>query len=162
MTKPNLISEFEYEGKVIVEWFDIISKDEIPNLNWQQVYIIGNINNKVPVVVYDNKGDNLPGGKTESGESINDTVHREVKEELNMRVLGWNPLGYQRLTRPWDNTPTYQFRVYAELEKIDEFTNDPGGSVIGHKLVELDDLNDFIRYGEVGDRLISICKHYFK
>ncbi len=72
------------------------------------------------------------------------------------------PIGYQKLTRPWDNTPTYQFRVYAVLEKIDDFINDPGGSVIDHRLVELDDLNNFIKYGDVGDRMISLCRRFKK
>lgn len=161
MIKPDLISEFEYEGKVIVEWFDVSAKDEIPDLDWQQVYIIGNFNNKVPIVMYDNKGDNLPGGKTEPGESLNETILREIEEELNMRVVSWEPLGYQRLTRPWDDTPTYQFRAYAKLEKIDDFCNDPGGSVIGYRLVELDDLNKFIKYGKVGNRLIASCRQIF-
>jgi len=161
MTKPDLISEFEYEGKVIVEWFDILEKEKIPELDWQQVYVIGNLDGKVPVVMYDSKGDNLPGGKTEPGESLNETIQREIEEELNMKVVSWEPLGYQKLTRPWDNTPTYQFRVYAKLEKIDDFSNDPGGSVIGHRIVELDNLNKFIKYGKVGDRLISLCEKYF-
>ena len=161
MIKPDLISEFEYEGKVIVEWFDVSEKDNIPDFDWQQAYIIGNFNGKVPIVMYNNKGDNLPGGKTEPGESLDETILREIEEEINMKVTSWKPLGYQKLTRPWDDTPTYQFRAYAELEKIGEFTNDPGGSVIGHRLVELDNLNKFIKYGKVGNRLVSICKRYF-
>ncbi|MEI6850748.1 MAG: NUDIX domain-containing protein [Candidatus Saccharibacteria bacterium] len=161
MSQPDLVSEFEYKGKVIVEWFDVSEKDKIPDFDWQQVYIIGNFDGKVPIVMYDNKGDNLPGGKTEPGESLNETILREIEEELNMKVTSWEPLGYQKLTRPLDNTPTYQFRAYAELEKINEFTNDSGGSVIGHRLVELDNLNKFIKYGEVGNRIVESCRHFF-
>lgn len=161
MTKPDLISEFEYEGKVIVEWFDVFDKNQIPDFEWKQVYIIGNFDKKVPVVMYSEKGDNLPGGKLESGETLGDALAREVEEELNMEVLSWQPLGYQRLTRPWDDTPTYQFRAYADLKKIGEFESDPGGGVIGHKLVNLDEVNDHIQYGEVGDRLFNNCKKYF-
>lgn len=161
MTKPDLISEFEYEGKMIVEWFDVFDKDKIPDFDWQQVYVIGNINGKVPVVMYENKGDNLPGGKTEPGESLNETILREIEEELNMGVISWEPLGYQRLTRPWGETPTYQFRAYAKLEKLNDFINDPGGSVIGYKLVKLDDLNKFINYGIVGNRLIESSRQFF-
>lgn len=161
MIKPDLISEFEYEGKVIVEWYDIFDIDKIPDLKWQQVYMIGNLDGKVPVVMYGDKGDNLPGGKLECNESIGEAAIREAQEELNMEVISWVPLGYQKLTRPWDDTPIYQFRVYAELRKIDEFSNDPGGSVIGHKLVDLDEVNRFIQYGDVGDRLISNSRKYF-
>jgi hypothetical protein len=161
MKTPDLMSEFEWEGKVIVEWYDVFNIDEIPDFNWQQVYIIGNLDGKVPVVMYSNQSDNLPGGKIEQGESLEQALIRETQEELNMRVVSWVPLGYQRLTRPWGDTPTYQFRVYAELEKINDFINDPGGGVIGHKLIELDELNTLIKYGNVGDRIISNVKQYF-
>lgn len=161
MTKPDLISEFEYEGKVIVEWFDVFKKEKIPDLEWQQVYMIGNLDGKVPLVMYANKGDNLPGGKIETGETLEQAITREALEEVNMKILSWKPLGYQKLTRPWDDAPTYQFRVYAELEKNGEFAKDPGGSVIGHKLVDLDDVNKHINYGDVGNRLIEDCRQFF-
>lgn len=161
MKKPDLLSEFEYEGKVLVEWYDVFDKEEIPNFNWEHVYAIGDLDGKVPIIMYENKNDNLPGGRLEPGELLEDALVREIEEELNMKVISWAPLGYQILTRPWDNTPTYQFRVYAKLQKIGEFENDPGGSVIGHKLVELDKVNEYIKYGNVGDRLVSNVKRYF-
>ena len=161
MIKPDLISEFEYEGKVIVEWFDVFDKDQIPDYKWQHVYMIGNINGKVPIVMYNEKRDNLPGGRLEPGESLDETLKREAVEELNMEVLSWQPLGYQRLTRPLDDTPTFQFRAYAQLRKIGEFESDPGGGVIGHKVVDLNEVNDHIKYGVVGNRLINNCKKYF-
>lgn len=161
MTKPDLISEFEYEGKVIVEWFDVFEKDKIPDLEWQQVYMVGDLDGKVPLVLYNDKEDNLPGGGVELGETIEQTIAREALEEVNMKVLSWEPIGYQKLTRPWDDTPTYQFRVYAKLEKNGEFTNDPGGSVIGHRLVDLEKINEYINYGTVGNKLIENCRRFF-
>jgi hypothetical protein len=50
-------------------------------------------------------------------------------EECNMRVIEWQPLGYQHLTKP-DGKQIFQFRVYAKLEKIGELVNDPGSGVI--------------------------------
>jgi hypothetical protein len=161
MAKPDLISEFEYEGKVIVEWFDVFEKNKIPDLDWQQVYMIGNLDGKVPIVIYSSDGDNLPGGKIEHGETIEQAIMRESLEEINMNVVAWEPIGYQKLTRFGDSTPIYQFRVYAKLCKNGDFINDPAGSVIGHKLVELNDVNKYIKYGLVGDRLIANCTKFF-
>lgn len=162
MTEPDLLDYFYYEGdRITVKWFDVNEKSKIPNINWEQIYVIGNFNNKVPIVVYENKGENLPGGHVESGESLEKAMHREIEEELNMRIISWVPLGYQRLSRPEDTDIAFQFRVYAKLEKIGEFINDPDGSVVGHKLVELDEVNKLINYGNVGDRLITNCKQYF-
>jgi len=162
MTEPDFLDYFIYEGdRITVKWFDVCEKSKIPDINWEQIYVIGNYNNRIPIVVYENKGDNLPGGHVEPGESLEDAMHREIKEELNMRVVSWVPLGYQRLSRPEDRDVVFQFRVYAKLEKIGKFINDPGGSVIGHKLVELKDINQLINYGKVGNRLVKQCGPYF-
>jgi len=163
MIEPDLLDYFDYEGDLItVKWFDIHEKSKIPaDIKWEQIYVIGNYDNKVPIVMYDDKNDNLPGGHVELGESLEEAMRREIKEELNMDVISWVPIGYQRLSRPNDTEVAYQFRVYAKLNKIGIFTKDIGGSVIGHKLVELDKVNDHIKYGNVGNRIISKVKQYF-
>jgi ADP-ribose pyrophosphatase YjhB (NUDIX family) len=161
MRKPDLISEFEFRGHVNVEWYDVLSKDQIPDLPWHQVYIVGDYEGKVPIVIYPDSPDNLPGGKSEPGETLEQTMVREVEEETNMRVLSWEPLGYQVCTRTETSEVSYQFRAYAKLEKIGEFVNDPGGNIQGHKLIKLEKINEYINYGVVGDRLISSAKPYF-
>jgi len=161
MRKPDLIGEYEFHGHVDVEWYDVLEKDDIPDLQWHQVYVVGNYQGKVPIVMYPDSKDNLPGGGTEPGESLGQTTAREVEEETNMRVVSWEPLGYQICTRRETGEVSNQFRVYAKLEKIGEFINDPGGNITGHKLVKLDKMNDYISYGAVGERLIASAKRYF-
>lgn len=156
--RPDLVDSFVYNGRRIgVEWFDASTIDWLPDIRWKQVYAIGNLSGKVPVVYYPEPGhkDNLPGGKFETGETIQQTLEREIVEEINCRVLSWSPIGYQKLTEP-DGKVVYQLRVYAELEKIAEFEKDPGGSVIGYRLVDIGNLNTYIRYGAVGDRMIGL------
>lgn len=161
MRKPDLINEFNFRGHVDVEWYDVLSKDQIPDLPWRQVYIVGDYKGKVPIVIYPDSSDNLPGGKTEPGEELEQTMMREVEEETNMRVLSWEPLGYQVCTRRETGQVSYEFRAYAKLEKIGEFINDPGGNILGHKLIDLEQINKYINYGAVGDRLISSAKPHF-
>jgi ADP-ribose pyrophosphatase YjhB (NUDIX family) len=159
---PDLIDEIIIEGDVIsVRWYDVQTISEVPDLQWQQIYVIGNFENQVPLVEYNGKKNNLPGGHVEQGESLEDAMHREIQEELNMKIVSWVPLGYQILSRPGDKKVVYQFRVYAKLEKIGEFINDPGGSVVGHKLVDINDVNNLIQYGKVGDRLVANCRQFF-
>lgn len=162
MKLPDIIDSFEYRGRVNVAWYDVHDKADIPDHAWQQVYIIGDYEGKAPVVMYPDEKDNLPGGKTELGESLEQTMAREVEEELNMRVVSWEPLGYQVCTRDDNEDVLYQFRAYARLEKIGNFVSDPGGRIIGHKLVELEKLNDHIQYGEIGERMIVNAKRYKK
>ena len=78
-----------------------------------------------------------------------------------MAVKSWFPLGYQRVYDDQGNEG-FQLRVYAELEKLGEFTNDPDGSVIGYELIDIEELNDHIHYGEIGDFFINQTKHLYK
>jgi len=163
MNPPDIISSYEYKGQVDVEWYDVPDKESIPDLPWHQVYALGNLHGKVPVVYYSEaRGDyNLPGGKTEPGESIEETIKREVLEETNLIVCSWEPLGYQVCTNADTGNINYQFRVYAELRKEADFVNDPGGGVLGHELVDLAELNKYINYGKVGTRLVELVQKYF-
>lgn len=155
---PDIQSSFEFRGETIyADWYDVQDSNELPDVDWQQVYAVGNINGKVPVVHYaDSEARNLPGGKfDELGDTIERVLRREMQEELNMRVLSWRPIGYQFLrNQKYGNV--YQLRVYAELESIGEFVNDPGGKVVGHSLVPIEELNAFINYGKVGERIMAL------
>ena len=159
---PTIKSSFIYEGnQILIDWFDVDNKDEIPDLPWQQIYVIGDVGGKVPLVYYAHSRENLPGGHTEPGETLEQTLCREVQEELNMRVIEWRPIGYQVLTNP-DGKVDYQFRAVAKLEKLGEFMGDVGGSVIGYRLVDIDEVNQRIGYGDVGERMIDRAKKCLK
>ena len=85
---PIIKSSFIYEGnQILIDWFDVDSKDEIPDLPWQQIYVIGDVGGKVPLVYYAHGRENLPGGHTEPGETLEQTLCREVQEELNKVIL---------------------------------------------------------------------------
>lgn len=160
-------SSFEFRGETInVDWHDATNVNDLPHVKWEQVYAIGDVDGKVPVVCYADtishaKPHNLPGGKfDEPGDTIERVLEREMCEELNMRVLSWRPIGYQYLqNEKFGNA--YQLRVYTKLEKIGEFENDPGGSVVGYLLIDIEQLNDYIQYGDVGERMIESIRHEF-
>lgn len=161
--KPEIKSSFIYNGqKILANWYTVTAKNRIPNLPWQQVYAIGDLDSRVPLItsMTCEKEFNLPGGRTEPGETIEQTIAREMIEECNMRVIEWQPLGYPHLTGP-DGKQIFQFRVYAKLEKIGKFVNDPGGGVIKNTMVDLSQVNSLIKYGEIGERMIKLAKKYF-
>ncbi|MDR2063630.1 MAG: NUDIX hydrolase [Candidatus Nomurabacteria bacterium] len=158
---PTFKDSFTYNNKLILlDWFDLVGK-KLPDVEWEQVYIIGDIGGKVPLVVHESGAINLPGGHTEPGETVEQTLRREIVEELNMKVTDWKLLGYQHLTEP-DGKEVNQLRVYAKLAKIGDFKNDPGGTVTGHILIDLKNLNDFIHYGKTGGQLIKLAAPLFE
>ena len=161
--QPDLRTSFNYDSQnIVADWYTVTNKSQIPDLLWQQVYAIGNLNGQVPLItsLTCEKEFNLPGGRTEPGETIEQTIAREMIEECNMHVIEWQPLGYQHLTEP-DGKQIFQFRVYAKLEKIGEFVNDPGGGVIKNTMVYLSQVNSLIKYGEIGERMVKLAKKYF-
>lgn len=160
MKIPDAKSSFIYNGTHIdVDWFDLIGL-KVPDIAWQQVYVIGNVGGKVPIVHYKTGDkDNLPGGKIEQGETVDRTIRREINEEINCKILSWYPIGYQKNIKP-SGKFTYQLRVRAKLEKVGNFTEDTGGSVVGYSLVDLDSLNGCIQYGDVGERMVCLIKEY--
>lgn len=164
-TKPDLAGSFSYRGRerehhINYEWYDIVSKTDLPDIKWQQVYIVGNLDGKVPVVEYENNPYNLPGGHTENNETIEQTADRECQEELNCNITSWEPIGYQKLFEN-GNEICSQLRIYAKLKKLGEFEYDPGGSVIGYKLVDINELNNTINWQEKGKHIQSIAKVFF-
>lgn len=161
--QPDLRTSFNYDSQnIVADWYTVTDKSQIPDLPWQQVYAIGNLDGQVPLItsLTCEKEFNLPGGHTEPGETIEQTIAREMIEECNMRVIEWQPLGYQHLTEP-DDKQIFQFRVYAKLEKIGEFVNDPGCGVIKNTMVNLSQVNSLIKYGEIGERMVKLAKKYF-
>lgn len=161
--QPDIKSSFTYEGvNYGVEWYTVISKKDIPNLGWKQIYAVGDLDGLVPLVTNSKRQlkYNLPGGSVEPGESLEETLKRELVEECNMEVISWEPLGYQVVTEP-DGTKVPQFRAYAKLRKIGEFVKDPGGHVIGNTPFPLDQVNEKIDYGDVGERLIELARPHF-
>ena len=158
MIKPDLIENIQYEGKKYkVRWFDLVYR-ELPKLKWDQVYVIGDLRGLVPIVHYLDHHDNLPGGRVEATESIEQTLVREIDEELKMKVISWKPLGYQEWIDVETGNKGLGLRVYAKLSKEEDFVNDPGGSVIGYSLVSLEELNSYINYHEIGGRLVELVK----
>lgn len=161
MKPPNITTSFDYKSnKIHVEWYEISDVNQLPNVNWQQVYALCNLDSKVPLV-YDRIGKlSLPGGRVDIGETIEQTLKRELKEEMNCKVVDWELLGYQKLSGGLDGE-VYQIRAYAKIQKISKFLGDPDGTIIGHKLFELSEINKIIKYGDVGDRMIELVTEKF-
>ena len=72
----------------------------------------------------------LVGGTNEEGERPEETLIREIKEESNMKVLSFKPIGYQRVTDLSGKLkPHYQLRYFAIVEPYGPFVADPAGDV---------------------------------
>lgn len=153
-TEPHFWNNMEFQ----IEFIPIDSKAEMPDLPWGGVYAIGNLGGKVPVVKYPENIEypfGLPGGHAEKDETIEQTLNREIKEELNMSVKEWMPIGYERVSLKGKPGYKYALYVYAVLEKDGEWCDDVGGCVIGYDLMNINEIAPKVKKGKRMDYMVS-------
>lgn len=115
----------------------------------------------------------LPGGTVEAGETTIDTLIREVYEESAVVVDAKTiePAFYQEVfevIKEDDSTDgkeeekfeALQVRYIARPERIDKFISDPGGSMTEVKWVKLEELGDYLKWGETNNLIIQIIEEY--
>lgn len=108
------------------------------------------------VIVYSSKSGGhwiLPGGTIEVGETYEECLKREIKEESNMKVNSFLPIGYQEVI-VGDKT-ICQLRYVCGVEPYGDFISDPDGSVIEIKLIDPKDYRQYFDWGEIGERIIE-------
>ncbi len=108
------------------------------------------------VIVYAAKKDTWtpPGGGVEKGETAEEAVIREIKEESNMRVLHHQFIGYQDITEP--RGVITQTRSFCIVEPYGDFIEDPDeGDITEIKLIDPKDYKQYFDWGEIGDHIME-------
>ncbi|MFZ2038696.1 MAG: NUDIX domain-containing protein [Minisyncoccia bacterium] len=109
---------------------------------------------KLVVVYSDKKGYwTPPGGGIESGESYEEALIREIKEESNMRVISHQLIGHIDITEP--NRIVRQTRSFCLVEPYGDFVTDPDGDINKIELIDPKDYKKYFDWGEIGDRLME-------
>ncbi|MBR6134007.1 NUDIX domain-containing protein [Candidatus Saccharibacteria bacterium] len=102
----------------------------------------------------DNGFHGLVGGTPEPGETYEETLHREVYEEVNCKISDLHYLGYQTVVG--DGEPYAQLRYIAKLTEIGENRPDLDGDKMCERvLVSTEQAGDVLDYGEEGKEIIS-------
>lgn len=145
--------------KYRVEYYECESFDHIDIQKVRQVYGVCFDGNKIVIVCNGKRGPwGLVGGSRENDETIEETLIREVKEESNMQVLSWEPLGVQVVHEPSGKT-VYQLRVYAVVKPYGPFTADPGGNVQKIKHIDPKEYRKYFNWGHIGEEIIRRASH---
>jgi 8-oxo-dGTP pyrophosphatase MutT (NUDIX family) len=79
-------------------------------------------------------------GHVEDGETYEEALLREIKEESNMKVLKFYPIGYLYVKED----DFYQVRYFCITEPFGPFTKDPDGGVSEIKLIAPADLEKYV------------------
>jgi hypothetical protein len=97
----------------------------------------------------------LIGGTIEKGESFEQTLRREIQEESNMKILSFNPIGYQKVINLNDGSFIYQLRYACIVEPFGPFVSDPAGGVTEIKLIDPKEYKKYFDWGKIGERIIN-------
>ena len=95
-----------------------------------------------------------PGGGIEAGETYEEAVVREVKEETNMRVIRQELIGFQDVCEE-DGRIVRQTRSFCLVEPYGDFVSDPDGEITEIKLIDPRDYKKYFDWGIVGDRVME-------
>jgi len=146
-----------YLGKPLALLYrDSDNFDELPKEKCRQVYGVCFYNGLV-VLGFSRRMQkwSLIGGTVEPNETIEEALIREIKEESNMKVLKYWPIGYQEVV----DEGVYQLRYACIVEPYGPFKKDPdageGYGVDKICTVDPQEFTKYVQWGKIGKRLIE-------
>lgn len=131
-------------------------------------------------IVFNNKGEilicretpddkwQIPGGKPEEGESIEEALNRELEEEVGVKASKVLPLGVSQVEYP--NNPNhqegelfYQARYVVILDELLPQSPDPAtGHVWERRFVPANQITYFVDWGELGTAMFRDARDLFE
>ena len=96
----------------------------------------------------------IPGGTREPGESLEQTLKREIEEETNCKMINCLPISYQKVISA-DNEIHYRAQYICNVEPIDDFKIDPAGNIKKILWINPCDYNKYIEKREFKEIIIK-------
>ncbi len=103
----------------------------------------------------------LPGGKPEQNESIDETIKCEMLEETNVTIKNIQLLGVQKVHFPnnpniYEGSEFYQARIICDLEKILPLQADPSTGLVWERtFISRDEIHHYILWGDIAKQLFD-------
>jgi 8-oxo-dGTP diphosphatase len=98
------------------------------------------------------------GGTIEPGETPEETLIREVDEEVNIEIADIHYLGAQKVEEP-DREAYYQLRFAARITKLKERQADPDKGILRkRRFINPNDYAKVSDWGEIGTAIVKRAK----
>ncbi len=107
----------------------------------------------------------ISGGTPEANETIEETLEREMVEEIDVKIKNIKILGVQKVEPLEEPSQVkYQVRCICEVDELLPQTPDPdGGKIWERKFVPAKDVTRYVKWGKLGkimfDEAIKLYYH---
>jgi len=152
-----ITEHFNNDPSVTFEYTDADSFDDLDPALIKQSYGISFCDSKLVIVRgffgAKEREWGFTGGKIEAGETPVDALRREVREESNMEVVSFVPIGYQKFIK--GSAFHYELRYVCKVRPYGPFVSDPCGVVTEMRLIDPHEYKKYVDWGTIGDRLVE-------
>lgn len=139
-----------------IEYTQSDSFDILPQEKITQCYGVCFCDDEMAIVLNGKRGTwGLVGGSVEEGETLEQTLTRELHEEGNLKLIKAIPIGYQKVHNIQKGTEEYQLRYCCLVAKYGEFEKDAGGNITELKWIDPLHAKEYFDWGEIGDSIIA-------
>ena len=98
----------------------------------------------------------IPGGHPENNESIEETLRRELLEEVDLKVKNIHSLGVQEVEFEKNPEHFYQARCICYVDELLPQTVDPAsGETWERKFVPASEIIQIVQWGDAGDAMFA-------
>ena len=140
----------------IFEYEDADSFDHLDIAKCTQTYAVCFFGDEIVIGFGGHKNAwGLIGGTIEKAETLEQTIRREIREESNMEILNYRPIGYQKVIDTRDGSFFYQLRYVCIVRPFGPFVSDPDNGITEIKLIAPKDYKQYFDWGEIGERIVT-------